>query len=66
MNTIIAISIACIVAVILLAAVGDNTKSEETIEQHSSIGIGTNGRVGVKLNENLCVDPLSGQVSYCL
>lgn len=65
MKTIIAIAITCIIAVVLLASLAD-TPTEETVEQQSSIGVGMNGRPGVKLNDNLCVDPTSGQVNYCL
>lgn len=41
--------------------------SEMTTETEiGTIGISTSGKVGVKIADNFCINPLNGQVEYCL
>lgn len=62
MKTIIAIAIASIIAITALAFMADTI---ETVETKETIGITVQGKVGVKLGENVCLDPTNGQVKVC-
>lgn len=33
--------------------------------QDNPMGITTQGRVGVRMTENLCIDPATGQTQFC-
>lgn len=64
MKFIIITVIVCVLSIGALVSLADT--SEATSEaQESSIGINTSGRVGLKLDSNLCVDPTNGQVGFC-
>lgn len=60
MKTIIAIAIASIIAIVALASMAD-TSSE--VESKEVVSVTVQGKVGVKISDNLCV--VNGQPSVC-
>ena len=64
MKTIIAIAIASIIAIVTLVSMADT--STESVEVKETIGVTHTGKVGVKLNDTLCVNPTNGQVDVCI
>lgn len=69
MKILIAILITAITAIIVLTVIAINqpesVQSSQWIQQTQSIGISTQGKAGVKVHQNLCINPTIGQMEIC-
>lgn len=63
MKTIIAIVIASIVAITALAFMADT--SSDTVEVQNQVGVTYQGKPGLRMTENLCMDFTTGQTKLC-
>lgn len=64
MKYIILTLIALVISIGVLVSLADSRESSNEV-QKSSIGIGVNGQVGVKISDNLCVNPSTGAAEVC-
>lgn len=58
------ISMIAVFALALALAIAIN--APDKAEPELGVAIGNTGKVGVKINDNFCVDPTNGQLVLCI
>lgn len=62
MKKLIAFIVAVLLAITVLVCMAD---TNDFVETQETIGFNVKGQVGVKLDQNVCLNPNNGQVEIC-